>query len=76
MAKLKAQYTHLLTVHFSVRHTDITLDLRSVILSFPILITLSHMYLSILREKRRLIRLIVYTLNQRFRPTKPQPSTA
>lgn len=70
VTKLKAQYTRLLTVRFSVLGTDITLDLRSIILSFPILITLSHMYLSILREKRRLIRFIVYTLNQRYRPDR------
>jgi hypothetical protein len=53
---LRAQYSQIFTVRFSVLGTELNFDLRLIIVSFPLWLSLAQIYLSILREKRRLIR--------------------
>jgi hypothetical protein len=62
---LQNQYSQIFTVKFSVLGTDLSFDLRLIIVSFPVWLSLAQIYLSILREKRRLIRYIGFELLSR-----------
>jgi len=65
LTKLQAQYKEVFTVKFSALGTDLSFDLRLVIVSFPLWLPLVQIYVSILREKRRLIRCIGHALVER-----------
>lgn len=68
LSKLKGQYKEVFTVKFSVLGTDLSFDLRLIIVSFPLWLPLAQIYVSILREKRRLLRFIGHTLLKRCAP--------
>lgn len=65
VGNLKAQYAQVFTVKFSVLGTDLSFDLRLIIVSFPLWLSLAQIYVSIVREKRRLLRFTGYTLTTR-----------
>ncbi len=69
MPQLRAQYTQLFTVNFSVLGTNISVDLRLIILSAPIWIAIGYMYLAVLREKRRIVVFLGNALN-RMQPSE------
>lgn len=62
---LNDEYSRVFTVKFSVLGTDLSFDLRLVIVSVPLWLSLMQIYFSILREKRRLIRFVGYTFTTR-----------
>jgi hypothetical protein len=66
---LQAQYAQIFTVKFSVLGTDLSFDLRLIIVSFPLWLSLAQIYLSVLREKRRLIRYVGSALVAKADPT-------
>jgi hypothetical protein len=58
MDELKSQYQQIFTVKFSVVGTDLSFDLRLIIVTFPLWLSIAQIYISIIREKRRILRSI------------------
>jgi hypothetical protein len=65
---LQNQYSQIFSVKFSVLGTDLSFDLRLIIVTFPLWLSLAQIYLSILREKRRLLRCVGSGLIARAAP--------
>jgi hypothetical protein len=70
-AQLQRQYLESLTVKFTAIGTDISVDLRIILLTAPIWVGIIHIYGAILREKRRMIRIAGHTLIERQQRTRP-----
>jgi len=71
--QLKQQYGEIFKVRFSLLGTDIEFDLRIAILSCPFWLPIAHIYIQLVRQKRRVIQAIGLAYLQRVRDEQITP---
>jgi hypothetical protein len=65
LVQLKQQYSNAFKVKYSFLGTELVFDLRILIVSFPLWLPVAHVYIQILKQKRRVIHIIGAALMQR-----------